>query len=1229
MILTFYSYKGGVGRSMALANVARWFQLQGLRVIMVDWDLEAPGLESFFGADATEKQALQGKLGLLELLISYKDIFSGLPSVPPVVAPVSSNVSPKENDAADPEKRAALRLEDVVGMLQDVLPPLSHFLVPIKFPSDAGASAGSLSLLPAGARGGDRFSRYAENVQSFDWSKFYSEYEGEAYFEWMRRQLTDPNLADVVLIDSRTGVAEMSGVCTRQLADVVVMLCAPNDQNLDGVQMMARSFTRPDLLHARAGRPLYLVMTPSRVDIAEGKVVDVFQDRFRRNLNQFIPQPFLSVGIGFEKLRIPYVREYAYSERLAIGDPEGFSDLQKAYITLAAHVAFLAPPASPIRRQCRETLQSTFGLTTVYVGFAEKGDEPLARDLDARLSEAGIITVLGDDGAVPTTVPASASRFGGLVLALGPSGLRQERVAAAWWFARENGICLYFIAPDPNRVERPTWARRVRIFNAAQETTELIHLAQSPCQTKRIPLMAPPHTRPILGRDVEISRVRDLLLSKRSRPVALVGPGGAGKTAVAQAVCRDADILDTFDGGILWASMGSGSSLAASLGSMLTAVTGDSTVPGTPEECSRKLIEALSGRNCLIVCDDLTDAEQLRYLPQSEFARLLLTTRFRGIATIDADTVEIGPLSDAAARDVLLAGLDVSQSLASAASDFTRVVGNVPLALELANATIRARGGSQKDVVAALGELRSAVRGEGLDALESAGTGVVGPSASLLSAFSAALERLNPRERALLPLLARLPVDTDFSLADAAEALGATQQNARGLLLRLASMSVIQQSPDELKFRIPALAREYFRSLEQRKRRVDSSREASGDASGIFISYNRGDSSAIARRVYSRLAAEFGPDRVFMDVFSIAPGEDFVQRAQQAIESSSVIIALIGPRWAEMLGQSESMSLELARSLQRNRPVIPVLVDGASFPPTAHLPPELAMLERRQGLSIDNLSFNQNVDELIDAVRNLTGAKEPSAVSPTASAPARGMSRRQLLLAGASAVAGLSGAAVVFSRLAKPDPVKALAQQGWTVTTDPSGVHLGRLLPIPPESASSLVALQPNSLTLSGNVTDLSPLRGLISLTSLSIRPTRDTPLQNPLSAQALDLSPLGGITELRNLELISPNVSNISPLGNLTKLIGLNLSFTHMRDISSLQELKALKSLMLNGTDIVDISPLRGLTSLVTLSIDNTKVTDLSPLNQLKSLVVLSVRGLPAESRATLALRSGLTVTP
>src|SRR6478752_4132533 len=48
-VVTFYSYKGGVGRTMAVANVAVQLALWGHRVLAVDMDLEAPGLDEFFG----------------------------------------------------------------------------------------------------------------------------------------------------------------------------------------------------------------------------------------------------------------------------------------------------------------------------------------------------------------------------------------------------------------------------------------------------------------------------------------------------------------------------------------------------------------------------------------------------------------------------------------------------------------------------------------------------------------------------------------------------------------------------------------------------------------------------------------------------------------------------------------------------------------------------------------------------------------------------------------------------------------------------------------------------------------------------------------------------------------------------------------------------------------------------------------------------------------------------
>ncbi len=69
MIYTFYSFKGGVGRSMALANVGEYLSSRGARILLIDWDLEAPGLESFFFAPESPHFAdVRCQLGLIDYL---------------------------------------------------------------------------------------------------------------------------------------------------------------------------------------------------------------------------------------------------------------------------------------------------------------------------------------------------------------------------------------------------------------------------------------------------------------------------------------------------------------------------------------------------------------------------------------------------------------------------------------------------------------------------------------------------------------------------------------------------------------------------------------------------------------------------------------------------------------------------------------------------------------------------------------------------------------------------------------------------------------------------------------------------------------------------------------------------------------------------------------------------------------------------------------------------------
>jgi Mrp family chromosome partitioning ATPase len=69
-VVTFYSYKGGVGRSMAVANVGVLLAQWGYKVLLVEFDLEAPGLENFF-ENFSEPGDLRNKRGIAEFLSAY------------------------------------------------------------------------------------------------------------------------------------------------------------------------------------------------------------------------------------------------------------------------------------------------------------------------------------------------------------------------------------------------------------------------------------------------------------------------------------------------------------------------------------------------------------------------------------------------------------------------------------------------------------------------------------------------------------------------------------------------------------------------------------------------------------------------------------------------------------------------------------------------------------------------------------------------------------------------------------------------------------------------------------------------------------------------------------------------------------------------------------------------------------------------------------------------------
>ena len=147
-----------------------------------------------------------------------------------------------------------------------------------------------------------------------------------------------PGAADIVLIDSRTGVTEQGGVCTHHLADLVVLLSAANELNLEGALWMARALADPRLVEVRDGRPLQILPVPSRIEqTAQKEELVTFRRRFRREFRRYIPA---AVGRAEElvlRAEIPYMPFYSFTERVVAREPESQREqkLYAAYVALA------------------------------------------------------------------------------------------------------------------------------------------------------------------------------------------------------------------------------------------------------------------------------------------------------------------------------------------------------------------------------------------------------------------------------------------------------------------------------------------------------------------------------------------------------------------------------------------------------------------------------------------------------------------------------------------------------------------------------------------------------------------------------------------------------------------------------------------------------------------------------------------------------------------------------
>lgn len=154
----------------------------------------------------------------------------------------------------------------------------------------------------------------------------------------------------------------------------------------------------------------------------------------------------------------------------------------------------------------------------------------------------------------------------------------------------------------------------------------------------------------------------------------------------------------------------------------------------------------------------------------------------------------------------------------------------------------------------------------------------------------------------------------------------------------------------------------------------------------IFLSYRRDDTAGYAGRLADGLADHFGAPHIFRDVDSIPAGRNFVKRINEAVASCDVLVAVIGREWLTATNSSgqrrledpeDFVRLEIAAALERDIPVVPVLVEGAAMPSPKALPPALTALSHQNALEVSDTRWDYDLGRLVKAIDPHTDAAPP------------------------------------------------------------------------------------------------------------------------------------------------------------------------------------------------------------------------------------------------------------
>ncbi|MEU2678781.1 FxSxx-COOH system tetratricopeptide repeat protein [Streptomyces sp. NPDC007107] len=620
-IVTFYSYKGGTGRTMALANTAWILAANGKRVLAVDWDLEAPGLHRFFHP-FLDPSTLGATTGVIDLITEYAWA------------------------ATNPAQRADDWHRDY-ARIQPHAVSLTPEALGWEFPR-----GGTLDFVSAGRQNRE----YSATVSTFDWDNFYDRLGGGHFFDALRDDMKANY--DYVLIDSRTGLSDIADICTVHLPDVLVDCFTLSDQSIDGAAAVARQ-----IAERYTGRPISIFPVPMRIDEGEKEKADAGRALARLKFDR-LPRDLSGDELTayWGAVEIPYRPYYAYEETLAtFGDEAGLSNsLLSAFERLTAvvtqqEITSMPPVGEEVRLRIRDAFTRRRPALPADLFLSYVAENRMWADwIESVLTRAGFRVVPRDVSAEPgpTDAVQAAETATRTVVLLSSAYLKSQRAVDLWERA---------VSEDPGGGRRqllPLRVSDVRLsapyidrnpvdlfrLDEVHATTALMRALDRPVQLgdgmspgPRFPgtvpriWNAPPRNPGFTGRSLVLERMRDQLGGGMAvvlpQPQTLYGLGGVGKTQVAlEYVHRFMADYDL----VWWISSEQIDDVVASLAELAVRLgaQGGDDMAAASQEAVDLLRRGVPSERWLLVFDNADDPERLsRYFPQGGSGHILVTSR--------------------------------------------------------------------------------------------------------------------------------------------------------------------------------------------------------------------------------------------------------------------------------------------------------------------------------------------------------------------------------------------------------------------------------------------------------------------------------------------------------------------------------------------------------------------------------------------------------------------------